>query len=211
MINLSLPEGAYGTFTDKLYHDETLYEEESNIAVDYESSRMIDFCRGRFCARQSLHHFGIAAPVLKNMDGAPVWPSGYTGSISHSPKIAGAIVASNHGFQSVGLDIEETGRITEDLWEILFTPCEIDQLKQANAYERPWLSTLMFSAKECFFKAQFQLTRMGLDFPDGEVHYAQKKCQISLKRDLPGLKAAPHLYDISFLTFGDQLITYCLW
>ena len=47
--------------------------------------RRREFSAGRTCARQALRELGCAdAPIVQDQNGAPLWPPGIVGSITHS-------------------------------------------------------------------------------------------------------------------------------
>ncbi|MXM68985.1 hypothetical protein GR925_37740 [Streptomyces sp. HUCO-GS316] len=61
-------------------------------AVD---GRPREFATGRACARRALEALGVAepGPVLREPGGAPWWPPGVRGSITHCPGYRAAAVA----------------------------------------------------------------------------------------------------------------------
>jgi 4'-phosphopantetheinyl transferase EntD len=91
------------------------------------------------------------------------------GSISHCDRLTGAIVAKNTHHISLGLDIEEIGRVTPDLWDLVFTESEKKYLLGLSKIEKEVKSTAIFSVKEAFYKFQHPLTKTFLDFLDVEV------------------------------------------
>jgi phosphopantetheinyl transferase (holo-ACP synthase) len=102
-------------------------------------------------------------------DGAPIWPEGIVGSISHCDSLTGAIVAKSSVHISLGLDIEEIGSVTVDLWDLVFTENERKYLSVLTEKEMLVQSTAIFSIKEAFYKFQHPLTNTFLDFLDVEV------------------------------------------
>lgn len=72
-------------------------------------SRQRGYVAGRHCASMALTRYGSSAAqnaVETGAFGAPLWPAGVTGSITHSAKVALAVVASRHRWRSVGIDCE---------------------------------------------------------------------------------------------------------
>lgn len=157
-------------FTESNKGLNVLLPEEISIVKDFDTSRMNSFCAGRYCAHKCLEEFGIYLfPVPKKKNGSPQWPEGFTGSISHSKRYAGAIVARKENYQSIGLDIEEINRIQPDLWHLLFTSKEQLFLSKYTEKEQQVLSTILFSAKEAFYKLRSEFTDDFIDFLDVEV------------------------------------------
>lgn len=157
-------------FTESNKGLNALFSEEISIIKDFDAPRMNSFCTGRYCAHKCLEEFGIHLfPILKKENGSPQWPEGFTGSISHSKRYAGAIVARKKNYQSIGLDIEEINRIQPDLWHLLFTSKEQLFLSKYLKEEQQVLATIFFSAKEAFYKLRSEFTDDFIDFLDVEV------------------------------------------
>jgi phosphopantetheine--protein transferase-like protein len=85
--------------------------------------------------------------------GAPVWPAGIAGSITHTRGYAAALVAPQDRFHAVGIDAERIGGVTEALLPRLFGAAEQEWLMALNAEKRAVAMTVFFSAKEAFYKA----------------------------------------------------------
>ena len=147
-----------------------LTEVEKKLTLGYSEKRLIDFSIGRFCAMKALEQLGIQdATIPIGADRAPIWPDGIVGSISHCDSLVGAIVAKKSDHISLGLDIEEIGRVTPDLYDLVFTENEKSYLASFTGRELEEQSTLIFSIKEAFYKYQHPLTKTFLDFLDVEV------------------------------------------
>ena len=69
----------------------------------------------------------------------------------------------------MGLDIEEIGRINEDMWSLLFTPSEIEALQSEKYLPPQTLSTVFFSLKESLFKYQFPIYHLDIDFQEVRI------------------------------------------
>lgn len=127
--------------------------------------RAVEFATGRWCARQALAQLGIhESPLLPNSDRAPVWPADIVGSITHTEGYCAAATGRRDRFAGIGIDAELDGRVGGELWPIVFTAGEIAWLGNLPAQERPTMATVLFSAKESFYKAQYPLTHAWLDF-----------------------------------------------
>jgi 4'-phosphopantetheinyl transferase EntD len=126
-------------------------EEEIHVARSAEKRRR-DFALGRACARAALAELGHGgAAIGKGENGAPLWPRGVTGSITHTQGYAAALVGESSRFAGIGIDAERTGGVTRDLWPRLFSPSEQQQL---GTHANPLLAaTFLFSAKEACYKA----------------------------------------------------------
>lgn len=143
-----------------------LYKEEQALIEHAIKKRQGDFAAGRLCARMGLANLGIEEfPLLMDDKGAPVWPGGVTGSISHARGCCAAVVTRAHKGESLGLDIEEVNRVKEFVWEYGFGSEEITWLKKQSVDSQKCASVI-FSGKEAFYKAQYPLTHSWLGFKD---------------------------------------------
>jgi len=136
----------------------------------FSQKRLADFSTGRYCAIKALEQLGIQDAIIPiGEDREPIWPEGIVGSISHCDSLTGAIVAKSSDHISLGLDIEEIGRVTPDLWDLVFTENEKNYLSGLSEENMLVQSTAFFSIKEAFYKFQHPLTKTFLDFLDVEV------------------------------------------
>jgi len=132
--------------------------------------RLSDFSTGRYCAKQAMEQIGIYDVIIPiGKDREPIWPDGIVGSISHCDSLTGAIVAKSSDHISLGLDIEEIGKVTTDLYDLVFTENEKSYLSNFAGRKLEEQSTLIFSIKEAFYKYQHPLTKTFLDFLDVEL------------------------------------------
>lgn len=114
-------------------------------------------------AGSPITHVGVAP------DRAPIWPDGYIGSISHSRLLVGVAVARRQDVRALGIDIEAiaTEREVEAIESVCMRPEEHDI--DTGALTRAQFATLLFSAKEAFYKCMHPLTRVEFDFTDVSV------------------------------------------
>jgi 4'-phosphopantetheinyl transferase EntD len=125
--------------------------EEIHVARAVEKRRR-DFALGRMCARAALAPLGHGeAEIAIGADGAPQWPAGLVGSITHTGGYAAAVAGDAASFSGVGVDAERVGGVTPKLWPRLFNMAEQAQL--AGRTDGDVAATLLFSAKEAAFKA----------------------------------------------------------
>lgn len=125
---------------------------EAAIVAAAGEKRRREFSLGRFCAHAALMQLGQPhGPVGRGQGGAPVWPEGICGSITHTNGYAAALAARRNGFSGIGVDAEHVGGVTEKLWPRLFNDKERAMLKGGE--DCATAATLLFSAKEACFKA----------------------------------------------------------
>ena len=131
--------------------------------------RQLDFAAGRVLARSALEALGIRGfPLLSDPRGAPLWPPGIAGSITHTRRVgagfAGVAAAPLTAVRSLGVDAEDEDGLTEDLWPSVLRDEERAHLAALPAGERRAAASLIFSAKESYYKLQYALTGQFLDF-----------------------------------------------
>jgi 4'-phosphopantetheinyl transferase EntD len=133
--------------------------------------RIREFAAGRQCAREALRRLGYGpAPLLSLPDRRPDWPHGVTGSISHCVGLACAVVASTDHARSLGLDVELFDAVDEHLWPRILNTVEQGWLQSRPGGERRVWATVIFSAKEAFYKCQYPVTAQRLGFQDAHVN-----------------------------------------
>jgi 4'-phosphopantetheinyl transferase EntD len=132
--------------------------------------RAQEFAAGRLCARALLAEFGVHDfPVTVAADRQPVWPGTLVGSITHTAGLCAAVVAERTRLRAVGLDSEVAGSVKVELWPSICTSFEIEWLRSLPESEQAIAATLIFSAKEAFYKCQYSLLRERLGFHDASV------------------------------------------
>jgi len=140
--------------------------------------RASEFAAGRLCARRVLEQLGRPGwDLLVNQDRTAIWPGNIVGSISHTMGFCGAIAGERHLFGAIGFDVEVASRVSSDLYGQF---CTAGELKFLTALPRPIANlqaTLLFSAKEAFYKCQYPVTRQWLDFEDIAVVFHAETAQ----------------------------------
>jgi 4'-phosphopantetheinyl transferase EntD len=146
-----------------------LAEEMQHLGASVDK-RKREFAAGRLCARRLLAEFGITDfPVRVADDRQPLWPESLVGSITHTTGFCAAVVAAKGALSAVGIDSEIAGSVKHQLWRGICTPAETAWLRSLPHSEQTAAATLIFSAKEAFYKCQYPLTREYLGFHDATV------------------------------------------
>ncbi|MFF6994717.1 4'-phosphopantetheinyl transferase [Streptomyces sp. NPDC008313] len=173
MIEDLLPESvvtveAYG---DDQAADARLYPEEEALMARAVDKRRREFTAVRSCARRAMEKLGVPAqPVLPGERGAPRWPEGLGGSMTHCEGYCAAALVRLTDLASVGIDAEPHAPLPEGVLASVALPTEADRLRRLAA-GRPavhW-DRLLFSAKEAVYKAWFPLTGKWLDFAEADI------------------------------------------
>lgn len=128
-------------------------------------ARLREFAAGRRAVRRAMAAADMPEQAVPmGPDRAPVWPQGVSGSITHSAVACLAIVASSRKFNVLGIDLEPDRPLPADLAQVICLPQELAWLDAQTADARGPLATLIFSAKESAYKAQYPLTNQLLGF-----------------------------------------------
>lgn len=183
------------------------------------------FRSGRLAAYAALKKAGFSDPISevhrisvvgKNPDRSPCWPTGFVGSITHSDNWVLAVAARSSDYQSLGIDSEimVAERLAKDLQPNIGTPSEwklIDDagMKLTSAF------TLLFSAKESFYKCWYPLKRKFMDHPDVQAYdIMPDRCDSDSNANYGVIALRPrtsHTYDDKREVDAMQLaIRYCI-
>lgn len=129
-------------------------------AVD---KRRREFVTGRALAREALAGLGVEpVAIASGPQGAPCWPDGVVGSITHCTGYRACAVARADAVLAVGIDAERDVPLRDGVWEVVAHGDERDLRGRG-------LGTVLFSVKEAVYKALHPLTGLRLDFDDARV------------------------------------------
>jgi 4'-phosphopantetheinyl transferase EntD len=145
-----------------------MFSSEAAAVADAVAERRREFGTVRYCARNALSQIGVpAVSILPDADGAPRWPAGVVGSLTHCRGYRAAAVGRSGEICAVGIDAEPHEALPSEVLDHVLHGEERARLT-ALACVQPdvhW-DRIVFSAKEAVYKAWFSLTRRWLDFPD---------------------------------------------
>ncbi|MGH4035052.1 4'-phosphopantetheinyl transferase family protein [Actinomycetota bacterium Odt1-20B] len=151
-----------------------LFPGEAEVIAKSVAKRRGEFITVRHCARTALARIGVApAAILPGERGAPGWPEGVAGSMTHCTGYRAAVVAPTSDVASVGIDAEPAEPISDpDVLRLVADDEERAALAALAAAhpEVPW-DRLLFSAKESVYKTWFPLTRQWLDFDEAHLTF----------------------------------------
>jgi 4'-phosphopantetheinyl transferase EntD len=145
-------------------------QEQVKLAVD---RRVREFATVRHCARRGLARLGVApAPILSDEHGAPLWPEGIVGSMTHTHGYRAAAVARATDLASLGMDAEPHEPLPAEILAMVGLPDELRHLKDLaeGTPEVSW-DRLLFCAKEAVYKAWYPLTGAWLDFEEASIRF----------------------------------------
>ncbi|WP_268823674.1 4'-phosphopantetheinyl transferase family protein [Yinghuangia soli] len=147
-------------------------EEEARIAKAVDKRRR-EFTTVRHCARAAMARLGVPpAPLLPGERGAPAWPDGVVGSMTHCAGYRAAAVARRDEVRTIGIDAEPALPLPDGVLRMTSSDEERARLAAYSAQfpEVCW-DRLLFSAKEAVYKAWFPVTGRWLGFEDADVEF----------------------------------------
>jgi 4'-phosphopantetheinyl transferase EntD len=151
--------------------DAPLFPEEAALVARAVAKRRREFAAVRSCARRAMEKLGVPPqPVLPGERGAPRWPAGLAGSMTHCDGYCAAALVRAADLASLGIDAETHGPLPEGVLSAVALPSEAERLRHLAAQRSDvhW-DRLLFSAKEAVYKAWFPLTGKWLDFTEAEI------------------------------------------
>lgn len=133
--------------------------------------RREEFAAGRRCAKRALQVLGIdECEIGSGHDRQPLWPPDIVGSITHTEGFCAAVVARQDArLWGLGIDSEVAGRVKPELWRAILMPAEQQWLDTVSAEQRAAAATLIFAAKEAFYKSQYPRTGTFIGFKEATL------------------------------------------
>ena len=128
--------------------------------------RKAEFAAGRQAAKNALSQLGeTACGVGRDAVGAPVWPPGITGSISHTEGFCAAVAARTGRLASIGLDCEQLGeRLPTEILEMIAAPSERRAWLHLDKHLPLNWPIVTFAAKEALYKCLYPSVGRFFDF-----------------------------------------------
>jgi 4'-phosphopantetheinyl transferase EntD len=148
-----------------------LFPEEEAVVANAVDKRRREFTTARSCARVALARLGLPpVPIMPGPRGAPQWPHGVVGSMTHCVGYRACAVARDRDLLTIGLDAEPHDKLPEGVLRAVSSQEERNRLTAlAVAVPGTHWDRMLFSAKESVYKAWFPLTRRWLGFEDASV------------------------------------------
>jgi 4'-phosphopantetheinyl transferase EntD len=168
--------------------DATLFPEEEVFVAKAVRKRRMEFTTARTCAHAALSRLGEPpAPIVPGLRGAPQWPEGVAGSITHCAGYRAAAVARTRDVVTLGLDAEPDEILPEGVLGMVASGSERAHLA-GLAVTAPGVcwDRLLFSAKESVYKAWFPLTQSWLDFDQADISIDPERGTFLARLLVPG-------------------------
>jgi 4'-phosphopantetheinyl transferase EntD len=151
--------------------DAGLPGEEAAFVEGASEKRRREFTGVRVCARLALARAGIQpAPIRPGPTGAPLWPAGIVGSMTHCDGYRAAAVGRAGRFAAIGIDAEPHEVLPGGVLPRVAGESERTALTRLAtvAPELCW-DRILFSVKESVYKAWWPATGRRLGFSDVDV------------------------------------------
>lgn len=132
--------------------DEPLFPGEEVAVLDAFPARRAEFRTGRALARRALRAAGVRPQaILTGPRGAPQWPTGLVGSITHCAGYCAAVLARTDRLAGIGVDAERRTVLT--LAETGVVTTALERQRALETHLPPEWSLHAFCAKEAAFKS----------------------------------------------------------
>jgi 4'-phosphopantetheinyl transferase EntD len=179
--------------------------------------RQAEYFYGRLAARHALVSFGQShAHIGTGFYREPLWPDGIVGSITHNLSYAAAIALDRRSHAAIGIDVESiiTPELRDAVTMVAMSSDELAYLSSISI-DIDFLITVVFSAKESFYKAAFPSVRRFFDF-DAIIlrHFDEQHGVLTFEiRESLGAMLTPGLLlKIRFGVIDERVIcTSCDW
>jgi 4'-phosphopantetheinyl transferase EntD len=171
-----------------------LFPEETAVVGRAVDKRRREFATVRACAREALAKLGLPPmPILPGLRGAPQWPAGLVGSMTHCEGYRAAAVSRAADVIALGVDAEPNGVLPDGVLDLISLPEERAMLSalasgppgQSGSSGARW-DRLLFSAKESVYKAWFPLTHRWLSFEEAVVSIGPEDGTFTARLVVPG-------------------------
>lgn len=194
-------------FTDRT--EEQLFPQEVAALAGTVDRRRREFRTVRGCARLALAGLGLErGPMLPGEGGAPTWPAGVVGSMTHCAGYRAAVVLQDDVVGGVGIDAEPNQPLPRGVENLVSSPAERDHLSTL-ALSNPEISwdRLLFSAKESIYKVWYPIMKQWLGFEDATVRFSVAAGTFQI--ELTPARSIPAFRDLSgrWMVGGDLLLS----
>lgn len=167
---IMLPDGAVVIEATATMWEGILPLEEEQFIRRAVARRRREFTAGRNCARRALAQLGVhssAIPVGRLRE--PIFPSGISGSITHTADFCAAAVVRVGQTGSIGIDAEQNEAVGAEIRPLIVSADEERALSFASPLDAVDPVKIAFSAKEAFYKAFCQQAHQFLEWRDARL------------------------------------------
>lgn len=175
-----------------------LFAEEAELVARSVPGRRSEFTTVRMCARRAMAELGVEpAPLLPGLHGAPRWPGGVVGTMTHCAGYRAGAVALRRHVTAIGIDAEPAHSLNPGVLETIAGPGEQIHLRRLRlTHPQTAWDRLLFSAKEAVYKACFPATSVRLGFFDASVTFDASGGTFQARIRAPGVVIAGRPYGV---------------
>ncbi|MFM9593774.1 4'-phosphopantetheinyl transferase [Streptomyces scabiei] len=172
MIDQLLPATVASAWAREDLPDTRLFPEEEAALGDAVDRRRREYTTVRACARRAFTRLGMEpVPVVPGHRGAPRWPEGLVGSMTHCAGYRAAALARASDALALGIDAEPHQPLPEGVLDVVARPEERSWIAGQGGGTGVCWDRLLFGAKEAVFKVWYPLTGRELDFDEAVVDF----------------------------------------
>ena len=167
-----------------------LFPEETRVVAGAVPARRREFATVRACARSGLARLGYErVAILPGTGGAPVWPAGVVGSMTHCDGYRAAAVSSVRRYLALGIDAEPDAALPAGVLRLVTSEGERACLAAHGPPdpEQPSWDRLLFCAKEAVYKVWYPSVGTWLGFEDVDVSWDANDGTFEAQIHRPGL------------------------
>lgn len=137
-------------------------------------NRKWTFLAGRLCAEWAIRRQRPESnPILigRGTHGEPIWPPSCIGSVTHTNRAAHAAVAASFPSHLLGIGIDSERVVDKASFDAIMSVCfSVTERELILLQDAPKLAaTIMFSAKESFYKAVFGTVKRFVEFNEATI------------------------------------------
>jgi 4'-phosphopantetheinyl transferase EntD len=197
----------------------------AHASIDYPESiqrsvykRQMEFFFGRLAARDALSQLGLAGRQIPiGAERQPIWPIGVTGSITHTHGLAAAVAERLGVCRGIGIDAEQMidQETCQSVSSVVVGPHELDYLHSLQELSLQMALTIVFSAKESFYKAAYAAVGHIFDFSAvraAELDVRKQRLTLVLNETLSEQFCRGQICEAGY-TFvrPDTVLTHVVW
>jgi 4'-phosphopantetheinyl transferase EntD len=165
-----------------------LFAAEEAVIARAVDKRRREFTTARACARAALAKLGVPpVPIVPGLRGAPQWPAGVVGSITHCDGYRACAVARDRDIVTIGVDAEPHSALPRGVLDEVSLAAERARVAELTAAVPGvcW-DRLLFCVKESVYKAWFPLTGRWLGFTEAHVEFDPARQSFTARLLVPG-------------------------
>lgn len=183
-------------------------------------SRQSEYFYGRYCAAKALNRLNVPGySIPTGTHRKPIWPSNVKGSITHSKQHAASLVSTDTGLIGVGIDIEQvlSPEKADLISNKVISKTEMQLIIREHKKSGSGINaliTLVFSAKESYFKAVYEEANRYFGFEYLEITkicQSTNSIQAKVAQDVSKNITQGKVIYFNFVKISDEeILTYCI-